>query len=201
LDARVASLSSSELSAIAVGSWFNRRFPARAVADYERETIPTLAQVFATIAPRSRLLYVELKCGDVEMPALVERIVAEVRAHKLEERVIVGSFTLAAIAEAKRIAPELRMAAAFERRIGRPFLTQRTLLRQARSCRADALALARSFVSRRTIEAAHACGLQTVVWTVDHPSWIRRAIALGLHTVITNDPAKMCAARDAFRSP
>ncbi|HJR05923.1 MAG TPA: glycerophosphodiester phosphodiesterase family protein [Pyrinomonadaceae bacterium] len=201
LDAPVASLSSSELSAIAVGHWFNQRFPARAVETYEREVVPTLAQVFATIAPRSRLLYVELKCDAFEMSALVERVVAEVRAHGLEGRVMIGSFTLTAIAETKRIAPELCTAAAFERRIGRPLLAPRTLLRQARACRADALALARSLVSRRTIEAARASGLQTVVWTVDHPSWIKRAVALGLHAVITNDPAKMCAARDEFRTP
>ena len=118
LDARVASLTSSELSAITAGSWFNRRFPARAVETYAREIVPTLAQVFAAIAPRSRLLYVELKCETFETPALVERVVAEVRAHGLEERVIIGSFTLAAVAEAKRIAPELQTAAAFERRFG-----------------------------------------------------------------------------------
>jgi hypothetical protein len=40
--------------------------------------------------------------------------------------------------------------------------------------------------------------LQTVVWTVDHPSWFGRACALGLRAVITNDPASMCAARDEF---
>ncbi|HYP01282.1 MAG TPA: glycerophosphodiester phosphodiesterase family protein [Pyrinomonadaceae bacterium] len=200
LDAPVASLSSSELSAIAVGSWFNRRHPARAVAGYEHETIPTLAQVFATVAPRARLLYVELKCEALEVSALVERAVAEVRAQRLEGRVVIESFMLAAVAEAKRIAPELRTSAAFERRIGRPFRAPRTLLRQARACRADELALARSLVSRRMIEAAHACGLQTVVWTVDHPSWFRRAAALGLRAVITNDPARMCAARDEFQA-
>jgi glycerophosphoryl diester phosphodiesterase len=200
LDAAVASLSSSELSAIAVGSWFNRRFPARAVETYERETVPTLARVFAAVAPRCHTLYVELKCEAAETSALVEQVVAEVRAQGLEARVVIESFTLAAVAEAKRIAPDLRTAAAFERRIGRPLLTPRTLLRQARACRADELALARSLVSRRAIEAARTHGLQTVVWTVDHPSWIKRAAALGLRAVVTNDPARMYAARDELRA-
>jgi glycerophosphoryl diester phosphodiesterase len=39
LDARVASLTSSELSAINAGSWFNQRFPARAVETYAREIV------------------------------------------------------------------------------------------------------------------------------------------------------------------
>jgi glycerophosphoryl diester phosphodiesterase len=198
IDAQIAALSSSDLSTIDVGSWFNRRYPARAVAAYARETIPTLARVFETAAPRCRLLYVELKCDAQETTTLVERVVAEVRAHRLERNVVIESFTLAAVAEAKRIAPELRTAAAFERRPGRPLPAARSLLKRARDCRADELALARSLVSPRTIEAARAHGLQTVVWTVDHPSWIRRASALGLRAVITNDPAKMCAAREEF---
>jgi len=198
-DASIAALSSAELATFDVGSWFNRRFPARARAEYSGETIPTLSRVFELVAPRCRPLYVELKCEAAETNALVEKVVAEVRAHELEGRVVLESFSLAAVAEVKRIAPELRTAAAFERRPGRPLLTSRTLLRHARACRADELALARSLVSRRTVEAARACGLQTVVWTVDHPSWIKRAISSGLHAVITNDPASMRAALDDIR--
>lgn len=207
MDAQIATLSSSALSAIDVGSWFNRRFPARAENAYERETIPTLARVFETIAPRCRVLYVELKyeAGDTtnlasDIKNLAEKVVAEVRAHGLERRVVIESFALAVVAEVNRIAPDLRTAAAFERRLGRPLISPRTLLRQAHACRADELALGRLLVSRRMVEAARASGLPTVVWTVDHPSWIKRAHALGLHAIITNDPARMRVALDDFRA-
>jgi glycerophosphoryl diester phosphodiesterase len=198
IDAPIAALSSSDLSAVDVGSWFNRRYPARAADAYARETVPTLARVFETIAPRCRLLYVELKCEAGETISLVEKVVAQVRAHELERRVVIESFTLAAVAESKRIAPDVRASAAFERRRGRPLPAARNLIKRAAGCRADELALARSLVSRRTVEAARARGLQTVVWTVDHPSWFKRASALGLRAVITNDPAKLRAARDEF---
>ncbi|MDQ1611136.1 MAG: glycerophosphoryl diester phosphodiesterase [Pyrinomonadaceae bacterium] len=200
VDVPIASLSSSDLAAIDVGSWFNRRHPARADAAYARETVPTLARVFETIAPHCRVLYVELKCEAGEINTLVERVVAEIRAHKLERSVVIESFTLA-ILEAKRIAPDVRTSAALQRRPTRPLLLARTLFKHARDYRADELALSRSLVSRRTVEAARARGLQTVVWTVDHPSWYGRARALGLHAIMTNDPARMCAARDAFRQP
>jgi glycerophosphoryl diester phosphodiesterase len=198
IDAPVAALSSSDLSAVDVGSWFNRRYPAHAVDAYARETVPTLARIFESVAPRCRLLYVELKCEPDATISLVERVVAEVRAHRLEDRVVIESFTLAAVAEAKRIAPDVRTSAAFERRPARPLPGALHLLELAADCRADELALARSLVSRRTVEAARARGLQTVVWTVDHPSWFGRAAALGLRAVITNDPAKLRAARDEF---
>ena len=199
LDASVAAFSSSELAAIDAGSWFNRRFPARALDAYTLETVPTLSRVFEVIAPRCRLLYVELKyeAGD-EIRLLAEKVVAEVRAHGLLQRVVIESFALAAVAEVKHIAPELRTAAAFERRSARPLPSPRSLLRQARSCHADELALQRSLVSRRMVEAARAEGLQTVVWTVDHPSWVKRASALGLRAIITNDPAGMRAAMNGF---
>jgi glycerophosphoryl diester phosphodiesterase len=199
IDAHIAALSSSELATIDTGSWFNRRFPTRARAEYSSEIIPTLSRVFELIAPRCRRLYVELKCDTAEVGKLVEKVVAEVRAWGLEGRVVIESFPLATVAEVKRIAPELRTAAAFERRPGRPLLSARTLLRHAHSCRVEELALARSLVSRHTVEASRACGLQTVVWTVDHPSWIKRAISLGLYAVITNDPAGMRAALDDIR--
>jgi glycerophosphoryl diester phosphodiesterase len=205
-DAPIASLSSSDLSTIEVGSWFNRRFPARAVAAYERETIPTLARVFETIAPRCRVLYVELKCEASALTGntgyltnFVQKVVAEVHAHALERRVVLESFALPVIAEVKRIAPHLRTAAAFERRIGRPLITPRALLREAHACRADELALGRSLVSRRMVAAARDDGWTTVVWTVDHPSWAGRARALGLRAIITNDPARMRAALDDLR--
>jgi glycerophosphoryl diester phosphodiesterase len=206
LDAPIASLSSSALSDIDVGSWFNCRFPARAQHAYAGETVPTLSRVFATIAPRCRVLYVELKLETRDptnfardMTKLVAKVVAEVRAHALERRVVLESFALPAVAEVKRIAPDLRTSAAFERRLGRPLLTPRALLRQARACRADELALGRLLVSRRLLAAAHAQGLPSVVWTVDHPSWVRRAHALGLRAIITNDPARMRAALEDFR--
>lgn len=198
LDASIAALSSAELSAIDVGSWYNRRFPARAVAAYARETVPTLARVFESIAPRCRTLYVELKCEAGSMTNFAEKVVAEVRAYNLEQSVVIESFALAAIAEVKRIAPDLRTAAAFERRLTRPLPAPRTLLRHARTCRADELALQRTLVSRRMVEAARACELPIAVWTVDHPSWVRRASALGLRAIITNDPARMRASLDDF---
>jgi len=83
IDASIAALSSSDLSAIDVGSWLNRRHPTRAASVYERETVPTLVRVFETIAPRCRLLYVELKCEAGETTSLVERAVAAVRAHEM----------------------------------------------------------------------------------------------------------------------
>ena len=47
--------------------------------------------------------------------------------------------------------------------------------------------------TRRTVEEAQRRGMEVVVWTVDSPNWIDRAIEYGLSAVITNDPARLRA--------
>jgi glycerophosphoryl diester phosphodiesterase len=60
---------------------------------------------------------------------------------------------------------------------------------------ADELALHHSLAAPRVVEKAMASGLPVVVWTVDRPSWIRRAVRTGVHALITNHPVVMLAAR------
>ncbi|MDT7603800.1 MAG: glycerophosphoryl diester phosphodiesterase [Acidobacteriota bacterium] len=196
---KVASLSSSALASVDVGSWFNRRFPRLARDEYARQRVPTLAEVFEQFAPRCGTLYVELKCVRADAAALAIATVSVLRANADNaRRCVVESFTLEALIEIKRLAPELRTAALFERSLKQPHVSTRAMIARARAHGADEIALQRSLVSRRTIGAARAAGLPTVVWTVDHPSWARRATELGLRALITNRPARLRAALDAI---
>ncbi|MCA1592808.1 MAG: glycerophosphodiester phosphodiesterase, partial [Acidobacteria bacterium] len=112
---------------------------------------------------------------------------------------VVKCFTHAAIAEVKRLAPEIRTAALFERKLSRPFIPTHELIAQAVACGADEISLHRTLLRRAVVEAARARGMETVVWTVDDSSLLRRAHALGLRAVITNRPALLLAALDARR--
>lgn len=196
----VAALTSVELGETDAGSWFNLRYPKRARAEYACERVPTLAQVLRLVGERPSVLYVELKyqAGEAHAP-LVAEVVRAVRASSFESRVVVESFAHAAVKELKRIAPEIRAAALFERKIARPLLTSRAIVARALECGADEIALQRSLARRRTIEAARLEGIDSLVWTVDHASWARRACALGLRALITNHPARLRAALDEIR--
>lgn len=211
---RVASLTSNALAEIPVGVWFNQRFPARARDEYALERVPTLATVCEQFAPRSRALYVELKCDDVKTIGqtddsradshacareLAAATVATLRASPdAARRSIVESFAHEVVAEVKRLAPELRTAALFERTLRAPAPRARDLIARALDCGADEIALQRTLVNPRTVDEARAAGLGVVVWTVDHPSWARRARALGLRALITNNPSRL---RAAMREP
>jgi glycerophosphoryl diester phosphodiesterase len=45
------------------------------------------------------------------------------------------------------------------------------------------------------VDKAKLAGLKVALWTVDDPSWIERARAMGIEALITNDPAAMLGHR------
>jgi len=113
-------------------------------------------------------------------------------------RVVVESFDLPAIAEIKRIDAGIRTAALFEPKLSRPISTIRRLnmVDLARRTGADEIALHYTLASPRVVKKAREYGLETVVWTVDDPQWIRRACSLGIKALISNDPATMVRQRN-----
>lgn len=192
----VAQLSSSELGQVDAGTWFNLRFPAAALPAYANERIPTLAQVFEMMKARAAVLYVEMKCDEAESRQLAAAVVQLVLAHAFTNRVVIESFTLEALAEVKRIAPEIRTAALFEPKLSRPLPSARKIIEQAVRYKVDEIALHRSLATRRVVEAARRLGMKAVVWTVDSPAWLKRGRERGIHAVITNKPAQMRARLD-----
>jgi glycerophosphoryl diester phosphodiesterase len=127
------------------------------------------------------------------LAAEVARLIGE---RSLYERVIVESFALDAIAEIKRLDARIRTAALFEPRLSRPRPSMRKMIEQATDREADEMALHRMLATRSAVEEARRHGMQVVVWTVDSPSWIERAIKYDISALITNNPALMRAHRD-----
>jgi glycerophosphoryl diester phosphodiesterase len=134
-----------------------------------------------------------MKCEQGESRALAAVVADLVRAYSLTECVVVESFNHDAIVEIKRIDSSIRTAALFEPGLARPFPSIRRIIERATDARADELALHRLLASRRIAMEAARAGMRTVVWTVDNPSWVRRARRYGVHAVITNNPALLQA--------
>jgi glycerophosphoryl diester phosphodiesterase len=191
---RVDALTSHELGRIDAGSWFNRRFPALAREEFTREGVPTLDAALALVGPRSRVVYVEMKCDAGEdYPRLAREVVGRIRELNLSDRAVVKSFEHAAVAEARRLAPDIRAAALFDAGWSRPFISAREAVARALACGAQEISLHRSLVRRPIVEAARRHDLETIIWTADTPRWLRRARRLGLRAVITNRPAQLIA--------
>jgi glycerophosphoryl diester phosphodiesterase len=172
------------------GAWFNERYPRRARVGYEWEKIPTLAQVFERYGAHT--LYAEMKCEDAaRRPALAQAVVELIRKYDLSGRVIVKSFALDSLCEVKRLAPEIRTAALFGRSWPRPLVPPARIIAEAADCGADEISLHRSLLREKTVEAAQRRGLGVLVWTVNSPASLRRALRLNLRAVFTDYPGRL----------
>ena len=192
----VSELTAAELQAVDVGSSFTQRAGGQS---FSTETIPTLAAVFDLFASNDAVLYVEMKCGELQAPALAETVVSQITEMKMRDRVVVESFALAAIQGVKRIDSHVRTAALFEPKLSRPVSTLRTqtILKLARQHQADEIALHHSLARPKTVQAAKDEGFEVVVWTVDDIRWIERARVNGIKALISNNPRLMVDSRNA----
>jgi glycerophosphoryl diester phosphodiesterase len=192
VDIPVEEYDSTLLSKCYVGAWYNERHPDCARPIYAIEPIPTLAQVFERYGAHH--LYVEMKCEEPSRRAdLARAVVRLMREHGLGERVVVKSFEHDALAEVKRVAPEVRTAALFGRSWPRPLIPPEQIIAAAVACGADEISLHRSLLRKVTVRAAHGRGLGVVVWTANGSVMLRRAVSLKLRAVITDCPRYMKA--------
>lgn len=194
----VSELASAELRNTDVGSWFNRKNPRRADERFSRETVPTLELFFDFLGDYAGLLYLELKCEGAETLPLVEAVAKIVNRSKLLSRIVVKSFDLEAVSLARSRMPEVRAAALFEPKFSTIFARPIRLIELAQAAGADELSLHYSMAKPRIVREAARRNLPTIVWTNDRPAWVERAARIGVAAIITNDPAKMLAARAAL---
>jgi glycerophosphoryl diester phosphodiesterase len=150
--------------------------------------VPTLDEVFA-LAPRGSFRFnIETKITPQE-PELapppeefVRLVLAEIRKHHLESRVILQSFDFRTLHEMKRQAPEIALAALYS---GPP----RDFAEIAREAGAAIVSPEHRLVTAEQVAAAHAAGLNVIPWTANTPGDWDRLAAAGVDAIITDDPA------------
>jgi glycerophosphoryl diester phosphodiesterase len=194
----IAEMTSNELGRTRVGHWFNRAHPQLARDEYGRQVVPTLDLVFNFFKTQNQgndsVIYVEMKADktraeNVGLPASVAHLINK---YALQDRVIVVSFNLKALSQIKQLDSSIRTGALFEpKRSAARILNGHRLIAAAVDCGADEILLHRLMASRRLVRLAADRKLSSSVWTVDDPKWISRAVRLGVHALITNNPVAM----------
>lgn len=193
---RVAEYTSFELQNLDVGSWFNEKYPYRADRKFSAEIVPTLAQLLKFLSDYKGLLYVEMKCREAETGALTTAVCEMIRQTKLLPQIIVKSFNLEAVCQTRRLLPEVRTAALFAPKILTILHKRKQLLKRAQECKADEISIHYSLATRKFMERAERKELPVTIWTADNSAWVKRAVALGINAIITNNPAHLLARRD-----
>jgi len=192
---RVARMNSGELAQTDVGSWFNASHPPFALPAYAKQRIPTLEQVLTLLEKQTGnelIAYVELKTvrRQAANAQLAETVVELVERRNIQDRVIIISFNLRVIELVKQLAPAFRTGALFGPR-QRATHSARGMVSAALACGADEILLHHLVAKRGILNLARAAKLNPVVWTVDDPKWLSRARILGVHALMTNNPARM----------
>ena len=188
-DEKIIDLSFEQLQEIDIGSWFNRVFPRFANEQFSSEKIPTLKSLLDLLKDFRGLIYIELKCKELEVESLVEAVCRAISASHLLPNIIVKSFRLQAIPEVRRLCPGVTTAALFAPKIMTMLRKEKYLLKIAQEFRADQISLHYTLVSKKFMRNAEKKNLPVTIWTVDNPRIVRRAIDLGIKAVITNNPA------------
>ena len=173
---RVADKTLAELKSLDAGGKFSPQFAG--------ERIPTLAEVFEATDGKL-LVNVELKAPDKSWnTALVAPVLDIVRRHGMQARVLFSSFNRHVLRAMKQLAPDIPAGLLYEP----------SSLAHARRAWLDPFVPheARhphySMLTGPIVGWCHAHGLRVNTWTVDDPAEMRRHIAAGVDSIITNKP-------------
>ncbi len=168
---RVGELALEEIRRLDAGAWKGRRWAG--------EPVPTLDEVLAVLHGTGVGLQLELKA-----PWLYPGVVADLAGaleRGVDVDVVVQSFDLPAMKELKTRLPG--------QRVGLLGWAPVAHLRALGSW-ADQLNPHYRAADARYVDAVHEAGMQCMVWTVDRPKAMRRALRAGTDGVITNRPRR-----------
>jgi glycerophosphoryl diester phosphodiesterase len=186
----IHSLTLEEVRQWDCGAKQNPQFPAQQPVPGTR--MPTLDEVFA-LAPRGKFLFnIETKITP-QHPELApppgefaSLVLAAIRKHHLENRVVLQSFDFRTLHEMRKLAPEIRLSALYQGKT-------RDFVEIGKEAGAQIVSPEFRLVTLEQVQAAHAAGLEVLPWTPDKPGDWARLVAAGVDGIITDDPAALIA--------
>lgn len=170
------------------GAKANPEFPRRKAIPGTR--VPSLDSVFALAKKGHFHFNVETKIFP-DRPSLTpsperfaELMLAMIRKHTLERRVIVQSFDFRTLKAMKHLAPEIRLSALLA-------FAPQDFVTSAREAHATIVSPQYKLVTPEKVKAAHDAGLQVVPWTANTPADWEKLVAAGSDAIISDDPAAL----------
>lgn len=172
---RVADLSAGEMARLDAGAWFG--------AHWRGESIPTLAQALTAALAGGLFMNVEIKPAtghDSETGRVVGEAVGRALAGR-EGRVVLSSFSEAALAAVRAAAPDLPRGLLVGRIPG-------NWLERCRALGCIALHCDVRSLSAGAVAAVRGAGLRLAAYTENAPDRAARYLAWGLDALITDRP-------------
>lgn len=158
--------------------------PEKFGTQFKGERLPTLDEVFRNFGASAPLINVELKQDTSPGRQLAAEVVALIREHGLEQRVLLSSFYYDNLRRVKRLAPQLPVGLLYAP--DEPLRMLRAWFLP--TVRAEAHHPHASLVNGLTLRWWHWRGCCVNVWTVNTEPALRRMMQLGVDGVTTNYP-------------
>ena len=168
----------------------NPNFPKQLAIPGTR--VPTLDQVFNLARGNNVQFNIETKifADHPELTPSPEEfcrlVLAKVRKHHLESRVILQSFDFRTLHAMKKMDPSIRLSALYT---GPP----KDFVAIASEAGAGIISPEYRLVTPQQVQAAHAAGVEVVPWTSNKPEEWDQLIASGVDAIISDDPAALIA--------
>jgi glycerophosphoryl diester phosphodiesterase len=155
--------------------------------------MPTLDEVFDLGAGNQVQFNIETKIfaahPELSPPPeeFAKLVLAVVRKHHLEKRVMLQSFDFRTLHAMQEIAPEIKRVALWEGDANRDFVSI------AKEAGAPVISPQYRQITPEKVAAAHAAGLEVVPWTANSPADWDKLIDAKVDAIISDDPAELIA--------
>jgi glycerophosphoryl diester phosphodiesterase len=113
-------------------------------------------------------------------------VLAAIRKHHLEARVVLQSFDFRTLIAMKKLAPEIKLSALYT---GAP----KDFVAIGKEAGAGIVSPLAALVTPEQVKAAHAVGMEVLPWTVNTPQEWERLASAGVDGIISDDPAALIA--------
>lgn len=180
---RVDALSARQLTRLDAGSWFNRRYPARAKAGFHSLRIPLLSELLSWVKDRGCLAYVELKRERDAGGGFEEQVLNAIQVAGVAENVVVISFHPEVLTRMRELHEGIALGLDCTRTLA--------AVRRTRASGAKVVLPLAALVSSQFVRRAHVLGLQVAPWGAETPRAWRRLLASSVDALITNRPAAL----------
>jgi len=161
------------------GGWFDSKFAG--------ERVPQLSELLGLVKDTGLLLNIEIKSGIVQYPGIEGKVIAEVEAYGLADRVIISSFNHYAVKKCKEINPKIATGALYMEGLFEPWNYLRSL-----GCEG-----AHPFYPVLVPEISEGLkkqGYVINVFTVNDPKTAVQMVKAGVDGIITNYPDRVIQA-------
>ncbi|WNR46364.1 glycerophosphodiester phosphodiesterase [Paenibacillus roseipurpureus] len=174
LDKNMWEVTSTELKQVSAGSWFHK--------DFKDETVPTLDEVISLVKGHMRL-NIELK-NNGHGVGLAQKTVDLIQAHDFVKECTVTSFDVNLLHTVKALNSSIKTGL---------IVSQKTenVEESMKSADFDVISAAYPIVNESFVKMAEDHHKEVYVWTVNDARMMKRMLALGVSSIITNEPAKL----------